>query len=49
MVSEKLDASANAAGMMSRALMTGTFDGGAAEVVGMLRRRVRANRRRLST
>lgn len=48
MVSEKINASAKAAGMVSAAMMRGTPDGGADQVVRMLRREVRANRRRLS-
>ena len=48
MVSEKVEASATVAGMMSAAMMKGTYDGGTGEVVKMLRRKVRANKRRLS-
>lgn len=48
MVNEKLEASAKAAGMVSAAMMRGAPDGGADQVVQMLRREVRANKRRLS-
>lgn len=48
MVSEKMEASAKAAGMVSAAMLRGTPDGGADQVVRMLRREVRANKRRLS-
>jgi len=47
MVSEKMDATAHAAGMIAAASARGAPDGGAGEVVQMLRRRVRANRKRL--
>ncbi len=48
MVTEKVQASAKAAGMVSAAMMRGAPDGGADQVVRMLRHEVRANRRRLS-
>jgi hypothetical protein len=48
MVTEKLNASMQAAGMVSVAMMNGEPDGGADQVVHMLRKEVRANRRRLS-
>ncbi len=48
MVSEKMQASAKAAGMMSAAIMRGAPDGGTSDVVRMLRREVRSNKRRLS-
>ena len=47
MVSEKVDAARKAAGMMAAARTRGAADGGPAKVVQMLRRRVRANRKRL--
>lgn len=47
MVAEKVDAAGKAAGMMAAARARGAPDGGADEVVRMLRRRVRANRKRL--
>ncbi len=47
MVSEKMDATVKAAGMMAAANARGAPDGGTGEVVRMLRRRVRANRKRL--
>ncbi len=47
MVSEKTEAAMQAAGLMSAAILRGAPDAGAAEVLHMLRRRVRANRRRL--
>ena len=47
MVAEKMDAAAAAGRMMSVAMWRGTQDGGADQVVRMLRRRVRANRKRL--
>jgi len=47
MVSEKVDATRRAAGMMAAASARGAADGGAGKVVQMLRRRVRANRKRL--
>ena len=49
MVAEKLDATVTAAGMMTAAMARGTPDGGTGEVVRMLRRRVRANRKRLGS
>jgi hypothetical protein len=48
MLTEKVDASAKVAGMVSVAMLRGVPDGGADQVVRMLRRKVRANRRRLS-
>ena len=45
MVAEKLDATVTAAGMMASAMARGAPDGGTGEVVQMLRRRVRANRK----
>ncbi len=47
MVAEKVDAAMVAGRMMSAAMGRGTKDGGADQVVRMLRRRVRANRKRL--
>lgn len=47
MVTEKMDAAALAGRMMSVAMWRGAQDGGAGQVVRMLRRRVRANRKRL--
>ena len=49
MVAEKLDATVTAAGMMTAAMARGAPDGGTGEVVRMLRRRVRANRKRLGS
>ena len=48
MVTDKLTAGVAAAQIMSRAVMRGAHDGGSGDVVRMLRRRVRANKRRLS-
>jgi hypothetical protein len=48
MVTEKVEASARAASLVSAAIMRGAPDAGADQVVRMLRREVRANRRRLS-
>lgn len=48
MVTEKMAASAKAAGMVSAAMMRGAPDGGAEQVVRMFRKEVRANRRRLT-
>lgn len=47
MVAEKADAAAKAAGIAAGAMARGAPDGGADAVVRMLRRRVRANRKRL--
>ncbi len=47
MIAEKMDAGVKAAGLMSAAASRGAADGGTDEVVRMLRRRVRANRKRL--
>ncbi len=47
MVSEKVDATTRAAGMVAAAMARGTFDGGADAVVRMLRQEVQANRKRL--
>ncbi len=46
-VAEKADAMAKAAGLVAAAVAHGASDGGADAVVRMLRRRVRANRKRL--
>lgn len=48
MVAEKVDAAGKAAAMIAAASARGVPDGGADQVVQMLRRRVRANRKRLS-
>ena len=47
MTTEKADAAAKAAGLMATAAMRGRPDTGADKVVRMLRRRVRANKKRL--
>ena len=47
MVAEKVDATSRAAGMVAAAMAHGTFDGGAAAVVRMLRQEVQANRKPL--
>ena len=47
MMTEKFDATASAAGMLGAAMIRGAPDGGADQVVRMLRRRVRANKNRL--
>ena len=47
MVAEKMKATSKAAGMVAAAIACGTFDGGAAAVVRMLRQEVQANRKRL--
>ena len=47
MVAEKVAAAQTAAGLMTAAALRGAPDGGADAVVRMLRRRVRANRKRL--
>ena len=47
MVAEKVDAASKAAGITVAAVARGAPDGGADAVVRMLRRRVRANRKRL--
>jgi hypothetical protein len=47
MVAEKVNAAGKAAGMMAAAGARGAPDGGADAVMRMLRRRVRANRKRL--
>jgi hypothetical protein len=49
MMAEKLDAATEAAGIMAAAAMRGAQDGGTNAVVQMLRRRVRANRKRLGS
>ena len=49
MVSEKLDAAAKAAGLLAVASMSGKAHTGPDQVVRMLRKRVRANRKRLLT
>ncbi len=48
MVTEKMNASASAANMMTLAMAKGTPGGGSDQVVRMLRRHVRANRKRLT-
>ncbi len=48
MVTEKVDAWGNAAGLLAAASLRGAADGGASDVVRMLRRKVRANRKRLT-
>lgn len=48
MVAEKLDAAAAAATMVTAAAARGSRSGGTDAVVRMLRRRVRANRKRLA-
>jgi len=47
MVTEKVDATTRAAGMVAAAMARGTFDGCADAVVRMLRQEVQANRTRL--
>ena len=47
MVAEKVDAASKAAAITAAAVARGAPDGGADAVVRMLRRRVRANRKRL--
>lgn len=47
MLSEKVAAAMDATGIVSAAMLRGERDGGAEEVVRMLRRKVRANRKRL--
>ncbi len=49
MVSEKVDATTRAVGMVTAAMACGTFDGGADAVVRMLRQKVQANRKRLGS
>lgn len=48
MIEEKMSATATAATMMTAAAMQGRPDRGAQDVVRMLRKTVRANRRRLT-
>ena len=47
MVAEKADAAAKAAGLMTAAALRGRAHAGADQAVRMLRRRVRANKKRL--
>lgn len=47
MVTEKVDAAAKAAGLITRAAMRGQPKAGAEQAVRMLHRRVRANKKRL--
>lgn len=49
MIEEKMTATATATTMMTAAAMQGRPDQGAEDVVEMLRKKVRANRKRLST
>lgn len=48
MVAEKVDAGIAVANLVATAVAKGTPDGGTDQVLRMLRRRVRANRKRLS-